>query len=196
MEKYDLLRKLSAKSYVSVTDVSGLLGIKQASARVLCNRYAKEGGLIRLKNNFYLTEQNWEQAGQPELFRIANFLQVPSYISFLTALSLYEVTTQLQQDFFESACLRRSRKIEARERVFVYYKLRKDLYFDFIRKDNIFIAAREKAFMDAVYLFSFGKYALDFGSLDTTRLDKKRLKVIMRKFPVKTRLIAERLCKI
>jgi len=196
MEKYDLLRKLSTKPYVTIADVAGLLGTKPESARVLCNRYAKEGSLIRLKNNFYLTEQRWEAAQRQELFRVANFLQVPSYVSFLTALSLYEVTTQVQQGFFESACLRRSKKIEARGIAFVYYKLKKELYFDFVRTDGIFLATKEKAFMDMVYLYSFGKYAVDFGSIDPARLDKKRLKAIAIKFPARARLIMERLCKI
>jgi len=196
MEKYDILRKLSTKPYITVADVTALLGIKPESARVLCNRYTKEGSLVRLKNNFYLTEQIWEGAQRRDFFRIANFLQVPSYISFLTALSLYEVTTQVQQGFFESACLRRSKTIEERGVTFTYYKLKKELYFDFVRKDNVFIASREKAFMDIAYFSSLGKYSLDSGSIDTLRLDKKRLKAIARKFPVKAQLIAEQLCKI
>ncbi|MEW6068648.1 MAG: hypothetical protein AB1610_10210 [Nitrospirota bacterium] len=108
MTRYQKLRKLREKSYFSIEDLQDLLGIKYESARVLCSRYTKEGIFIRLKKDFYVLNEKWESFTRDDLFRISNILQVPSYISFMTALSFYEVATQVQRDFFESASLRRS----------------------------------------------------------------------------------------
>jgi len=194
--KFKDLQKLGKKLYFGVDDVVQTLEVTPQSARVLCSRYVKEGIFIRLKNNFYVLAQNWAPASRDYFLRLANFLQVPSYISFMSALSLYEVTTQVQRGFFESASLKRSRKFSAHASTFVFYKLQKGLYFDFTKKQEIFIASREKAFLDAVYLYSFGKYRLDFASLDLAKLDMQRIKEVAKPFPEKTRAIVSRLCKI
>lgn len=193
---YLKIQKLRSRHFFTVEDVAILLKEKEKSARVLCSRYMKEGIFVRLKNNFYLLSEAWRSLDQEELFRISNFLQVPSYISFMTALSYYGITTQVQNNFFENVSLKRTKKINAKGRSFYFYKLNKKLYSGFIKKDNFFIATKEKAFMDAVYLFSFGKYKIDFSSLDIRKLDSKKIKSISRVYPLKTRKIAERLCKI
>jgi len=193
---YDRLRQLGEKFYFTVDDVADILNLKQPSARVLCNRYAKRGIFIRLKNNFYLLEQNWKNLSQEDLLRIANLLQVPSYISFTTALSYYEITTQIQRGFIESVCARRSVHFSVKGAKFTFYKLKKEYYFDFIKKGEIFIATKEKAFIDACYLYSFGRYALDFSALNLDKLDKSKIKKLIVKFPVKTQLVVKNICKI
>lgn len=196
MRILDPLRQLNAKPFFSVADVAALLKIKPASARVFCSRYTKEGAFVRLKNNFYLTEQRWDAAARGDFFRIANFLQVPSYVSFLTALAYYEVTTQVPRMFFESACLRRTKSIETRGAQFSYYKLQEPLYFDFIKKNDVFIATPEKALSDALYLVSLGKYKLDFTALSLRKIDRARIKKVLRPFPDRTQQLAKRVCKI
>lgn len=196
MKRYGELLKLKSKPYFTAADVAAVLGIKPASAWVMCSRYVKDGVFVRLKNNFYMLGEDWRNTSREGLFKIANFLQVPSYISFMTALSYYEVTTQVPRDFIESAALRRSVRFEVGGTEFDFYKLKKRYYFDFVKKGDIFIASREKAFVDAVYLFSFGKYKIDFASLDLGKLDKNRMAKLVRAFPKKTAGIAERLCKI
>lgn len=193
---YSKLQELKGKLYFTAQDMADLLKIKPASAKVLCSRYVKNGLFIRLKKNFYALENSWENASQDYSLKIANILQVPSYISFMTALALYDITTQVQRDFFESASLKRSRKFEIGKKEFNFYKLKKLYYFDFIKKDDIFIATKEKAFVDSVYLYSFGKYKIDFSSLDLDKLDKNKINRIARTFPPKTKKIIKRLCKI
>lgn len=196
MPRYQEVQKLKNKLFFTVSDVAGLLAIKPESAWVLCSRYVKNGIFIRLKNNFYILAQNWETLGQEDFFKLANYLQVPSYISFMTALTFYGISTQVQRGFFESASLRRSAQWEAGEATFNFCKLKKRLYFDFNKQGDYFIATREKAFVDAAYLYSFGKYTFDIDSLDLKKLDKKRLKVIAQPFPDKTKKMVRRLCAI
>ena len=194
--KYGQLQKLSERLYFTAGDVAELLKVTVPSARVLCTRYVKKGLFVRLKRNFYVLDQRWKNLSRYERFKIANFLQVPSYISFMTALSFYEVTTQVQRDFYESASLKRSVKFDTKGTVFNYYKMKKDYYFDFIKRDEVFIATPEKAFVDMIYLYSFGKYAVDFASLDMEKLDKGRIKEIAAVFPQKTKNVVRRICRI
>ena len=193
---YEKLQKLSRRLYFTSGDVAELLNLKIESARVLCTRYIRKGLFVRLKKNFYVLDQNWKNYTRDDKFKIANFLQVPSYISCMTALSFYEVTTQVQRDFLESASLKRSVRFETVGTAFNYYKMKKEYYFGFIKREGIFIASPEKAFVDMIYLYSFGKYRVDFSSLDVKKLDPDRMGEITAAFPQKTRNIVKKVCRI
>ena len=190
------LQELSRKIYFTVEDVSQSFGLKPTSARVFCSRHVRQGLFVRLKNNFYTTTWKWENLSRPDLFKIANVLQVPSYISLMTALAYYEVTTQVQNNYFESVCLKRSVTYNVKETVFNYIKLQSRFYGDFVKLDSIFVATREKAFLDAAYLYSFGKYKFDFDSLDLKKLDLKKLASRLKEYPQKTKDTVKRLCGI
>ncbi|MCX8034147.1 MAG: hypothetical protein N3A00_02375 [Thermodesulfovibrio sp.] len=58
------------------------------------------------------------------------------------------------------------------------------------------VCIKEKAFIDEIYLYSFGKYAFDINSIDMGKLDIKRIKSFIKKFPEKTKRLLERICKI
>jgi|YelNatPaOPRAMG01_1025707.scaffolds.fasta_scaffold87778_3 predicted transcriptional regulator of viral defense system len=194
--RYLLLQRLKEKLYFDSKDIAQLFKIKAESSWVLCNRYVKKGIFIRLKKDTYTLSENWNIWEWKNFLKVSNFLQVPSYISFMTALSFYGITTQLQRDFFESASLKRSERFRIKGVIFNFYKLKRKYYFDFVKKDDIFIATPEKAFIDALYLYSFGKYSLDFSSLDLDKLDKIRIKKMMQIYPEKTKALIKKICRI
>lgn len=187
---------LSRKLYFTTEDLAKLFEIKSESAKVLATRYTKKGIFIRLKKDFYVLNQNWQNYSINEYLKLANLLQVPSYISFMTALNFYEITTQLQRNFIESAAQKRTAKFDIQGTLFSYYKLKKSLYFDFIKRDGVFIAIPEKALIDSIYLYSFGKYKIDLNSIDLTKLDKRKLKALIKLYPNKTKIICQKLCRI
>jgi len=194
--KYLELRLLESRFYFTSQDVANLLGIKPSSATVLCSRYVKKGLFIRLKKDFYVMKERWQRNSTSEFFQIANVLQVPSYISLMTALSFYELTTQVQRKFFESVCIKRTAKYEVDGFLFNFYKLKRELYFDFIKQGDFFIATKEKALLDAIYLYSFGKYSFDVSSIDMAKIDLKKIKKLLIKYPERTKGAFERICKI
>lgn len=194
--RYLELRSLRSHLYFTSQDVADVLGIKPSSALVLCTRYVKKGLLIRLKKDLYTLKERWQENSAKDFYRISNILQVPSYISLMTALSFYEVTTQVQRGFFESVCVKRTRRYEIEGIIFNFYKLKRELYFDFTKQGDFFIATKEKAFLDAVYLYSFGKYAFDVDSIDLAKFDIQRMKKLLKKFPKKTKMTVERICRI
>ncbi|MCH8127298.1 hypothetical protein IIC38_15280 [candidate division KSB1 bacterium] len=131
-----------------------------------------------------------------DFYRVGNFLQVPSYLSLLSALSFYEVTTQVHHRFFESVCLKRTVSYEVEGIIFNFMKLKNSYYFDFKKNNNIFMASKEKTFVDSIYLFSFGKYKLDLTAIDLAKLDMERVNKLIAVFPEKTKKVVRRLCGI
>ena len=175
------------KPFFTQHDVAHAIGTKLASAEVLCSRYVKKGLLMRLKRGFYARTETLSHLDQIDLFRIANILQVPSYISLRTALSYYGITPQMQKGFFESISVKRTKTFQIGGLSFHYIKLRPDLYREFIKRDGVFIALPEKAVLDTFYLASLGRYSLDGSSLDLTMIDEGTLAKFSTLYPPKVR---------
>lgn len=192
--RFITLKNRLKRLYFSVEDLGRILGIKQESARVLCTRYTRNGLFVRLKKDLYMLDEKWRTLSKEEFFVISNILQVPSYISFTTALSYYGITTQVQRDYFESASLKRSIEFNINGVIFSYHKIQHTYYFDFVRQNNIFIATPEKAFMDSVYLYSLGRYALDFSAIDMDKLDIKKISSLSEPYPQKTKRLIKKIC--
>jgi len=180
------LRKIS-KLYFGYEELSRTLGISMASARVTASRYVKMGLLVRIKRNLYVLKETWDASGPSEKFMLANLGQTPSYISLLTALDFHNVSTQMQQNYIESIALQRTRTIDIEGTLFRYTKIAAPLYFGFTRLDGFFVASPEKALVDAVYLVSFGRYALDFSSIDPEKINPYEIAKISKPYPCRTK---------
>ena len=185
------LKKIDGLCF-GVEDISKALGISVASARVTASRYARQGVLLRMKKNMYVLREAWNAAGREEKFQLANLGQVPSYISLMTALEYFEMTTQMQRRFFESVAVRKSKEINMNGTLFRYVKVAPDLYNAFKKEKRFFIATPEKALLDAFYLMSYGRYHLDLSSLDATKFDRREIHRLAGKFPLKTKAMLER----
>jgi len=173
--------------YFGYEDVARAFGIGLQSARVTASRYVGMGLLVRLKRNTYVLRSKWDRLDPGERFRLANLGQTPSYISLMTALDYYGLTTQVQRGVVESAAIKRTREITLNDWVFRYTRLSNRLYFGFKKAGNFFIAQPEKALLDACYLASLGRYSLDRHALELDRLDRKAVRRMSQKFPLRTR---------
>lgn len=174
------------KPFLTTEDVSRTLGIGIASSAVVCSRYAKQGLLVRLKKGVYVRKETLPTLRQAQLFQIANFLQVPSYISLTTALAHHGISTQVQRDFVESISVKRTVTFKKAGLHFRYTRIKAELYSGFTKVGGVFVALPEKALLDALYLSSLGRYRLDTSALDTQKLDEQRLFEMARRFPAKT----------
>jgi len=74
--------------------------------------------------------------------------------------------------------------------------INKRFYSGFEKKDNIFMASKEKALLDSVYLSSFGKYRPDFSAIDYNKMDKKEIKKLVKRYPNKTQNYLDKIWKI
>lgn len=174
------------KLYFGYEDIARTLGISQNSAKVTAHRYVKQGMLVRIKRNIYILKERWTNLDREQKFIIANILQVPSYISLTTALDYYEITTQMQRDFIESVAVKRTIKKEIEQTVFNYTKISTGVYRGFLKKRGVFIAEPEKAFLDAAYLMTLGRYNLDMPSIDFSKFDMEKIEHMAKSFPLKT----------
>lgn len=194
--EYQILQSLSEKPFFSTEDVSELLRITPASAHVLCSRYVKKGIFMRPKKNFYILDRNWERYDTSDFFHLANYLQVPSYISCISAMSFHELTTQAPRNWIESVSLKRSIHMDVRDVTFNYYKFEKTLYFDFEKRGDVFIATKEKSVADACHLTAYSRYAVDWHAIETDALDKKHLAEVSAAFPERTKRMIREVCRI
>jgi predicted transcriptional regulator of viral defense system len=188
---YKKLKKIK-KLYFGYEEIARALDIARQSALVTCARLVKSGILIRLKRNMYVLRDRWDNLAREDKFVLTNLIQIPSYISLMTALDYYEVTTQFQRDFIESIAIRRTKEIEVEKNVFKYSKIRTGLYFGFSKVRQFFIASPEKAFLDAIYLMSLKRYSFDLTSINFDKLNIPLLKKIAKKYPPKTQKILEK----
>jgi predicted transcriptional regulator of viral defense system len=189
--KYQELNKIK-KLYFGHEEIARSLGISLKSSRVSANRYVKYGMLVRIKRNIYVLKEKWKILEREDKFILANLAQVPSYISLMTALDYYEISTQMQRDFIESVAVKRTKEIDVENTIFNYAKINTNLYSGFKKENNFFIATPEKAFLDAFYLMSLGRYSFDIASIDFSRLNSREIQKLIKKFPLKTQKSMER----
>jgi predicted transcriptional regulator of viral defense system len=173
------------KLYFGYEEIARSLGVAAASARVSANRYVRQGLLIRLKRNIYAVKDKWDNLSEDELFCLANICQVPSYVSLMTALGYYGITTQVQRKFVESIAVKRTKELIIDGTVFNYVKINKKLYGGFVKKGGFFIAAPEKALLDALYLKSLKRYSFDLGSIDFSKVNMAKLRELAKRYPRK-----------
>ncbi|MHC4183800.1 MAG: type IV toxin-antitoxin system AbiEi family antitoxin domain-containing protein [Planctomycetota bacterium] len=148
--------------------------------------------LVKIKRNIYILKEKWKVLEREEKFTLANLIQVPSYISLMTALDYYEITTQIQRNFIESVAVKRTKETKVENTIFTYSKINTNLYFGFKKEKDFFVATAEKAFLDALYLRSLGRYNFDIDSLDFSKLKRNEIRKIEKKFPVKTQKLLDK----
>ena len=181
--------------YFGYQELARVLEISIDSARVTASRYVQQGFLVRLKRNVYVLRDRWEHLTIPELFTLANIAQSPSYISLLSALSYYDISTQVQRGYVESIAVQRTTIIDVAGIEFSYFKVKPTCYNNFLRYENFFIATPEKAYIDTVYLSWCGNYSIDYSSLDLSKLVRSRIKEIVIHYPEKFKRYLEKTCE-
>lgn len=165
------------KDYLSISDLTQLLGLGEKSIYVSLSRLEKAGVLTRLKNGIYvLADQGID------LKIVANQLYYPSYLSFETALGDLGIVSQKAYTL-TFATTRRSKKDLLGQTEVEYRHLDKELFFGFILKNNLYFAEPEKAFLDQLYMVTLGKAKLDFEELDLHELSFKKAEKMTKKFP-------------
>ncbi|MFQ5964575.1 MAG: hypothetical protein ACE5KZ_09850 [Candidatus Scalinduaceae bacterium] len=180
------------KFYFGHEEISRVLDISLQSSKVSANRYIRKGLLVRIKRNIYVLKEKWKILEREEKFTLANLVQVPSYISLMTALDFYEITTQMQRDYIESIAVKRTKEIEIENTIFNYTKISPNLYIGFKKEKDFFIATPEKAFLDTLYLMSMGRYNFDIASIDFSKLNRDKIKKLVKRFPLKTQKLLDK----
>lgn len=172
MSKIEIYKKLlrSKKQIYTVGDLKKILGLrKDNSIYQAIKRLKKENLLERLTNGVYKLIDT-----PSDDFVIANNLYYPSYISLETALNYYGILIQTPY-IISSITTRRNKLIKQKDKEFIFFHLKGDYFFDYIKERDFLIATPEKALVDTIFFKAIGKSKADFSELVLEHLDKKRL---------------------
>lgn len=158
----------------SVKEFSKIFNVKKATAGVFLSRSSKteNSSFLRVKRGVYILS-----ISPPTKFELANKLYQPSYISFETALSFYNVIPEAIYTI-TSATIKRGKEFDALNSIFKYHKIKKTLFFGYrtkkIKGGTIMIAEKEKALLDYLYLLSLKKRPIN-KRIDLRKININRL---------------------
>lgn len=65
--------------------------------------------------------------------------------------------------------------------------LKKELFFGYILENGKYIAEKEKALLDQLYMVSMGKRAVDIEELDLKDIDREKLEDYAKRFPTQVK---------
>jgi len=187
MKVLNFIKKLQNfnRDYFTISDLEKITGLARPSLRVALSRFTERGVLIRLKRGVYVLSDS-----SFKIEKIANQLYYPSYLSFQSALSYYGILSQLPytQNF---ATTKPPKRFTLGETEIEFRQLKKELYFGYVLKDNIYIAEPEKALLDQLYMVSIGKATLTVKELDLRTIKKSVLKKYAEQFPLGTQKLMQ-----
>lgn len=187
----ELIKKLRDfhKSYFTVSDLEKVLDLDRNSLYVTLNRLVKSGILLRQAKNVYsLFTDSFE------VEKIGNELYFPSYLSFEYALSFYNILLQIPYTI-TFATLRPAKKMTIGGIAVEFSHLKKELFFGYLLVQGKYIAEKEKALLDQLYMVSMGKRSIDIDELDLKDIDRKKLDDYAKRFPVQMRSLVVKVKK-
>jgi len=110
-------------------------------------RYVKSGKLYAIRKGMYVKDKSYDR------FELAIKIYTPSYISMETILSKEGVIFQHYSQIFTATYL--TREIVCDGQTYVFRRLKGSILTNLAgidKKENYFIASKERAFLDMVYL--------------------------------------------
>jgi hypothetical protein len=110
-------------------------------------RYTKMGKLYTIRKGIYAKDKNYDK------LELANKIFTPAYISLETVLSREGIIFQHYDQIFVVSYL--SRKIACDGQTYVFRRIKDNLLTNSLnieKKGNYYIASRERAFLDIIYL--------------------------------------------
>ena len=116
-------------------------------------------------------------------FTMANFLYAPSYISMESALSFYSIITGFPYQI-TSITIKKPKEFAVDGKDYSYSQISTKLFWGWEKKEDFLIATPEKALLDYAYFAQRGLRSLDWGEIDTTRLNKNILSSWAKKFKI------------
>jgi len=110
--------------------------------------YRKKGKLYRIRKGIYTKDKNYNK------FELATKIYTPSYISLETILAKNDIIFQYYKTILVVSYLSREIKVDGKN--IKISKIKDDILTNqkgMIKKDNYFEATKERAFLDALYLY-------------------------------------------
>jgi len=163
MRFLEFKRALKNFTLFSLSDIKS---IDSSFHRRRLNEWQEKGYIKKIIRGYYIFTDI--DINENILFKIANKIYSPSYVSFETALSYYNLIPESIYNF-TSATTRRTYVFNTDIAQFRYHTLKKEYFFGYqlikYRGKAFKIANIEKAIIDYFYIHTDVKTKLDFSSL-------------------------------
>lgn len=150
MKKFDILKIYRLRNTVFTTRDIALIwketDLDTIKARI--NYYVKREKLYAIRRGIYARDKNYDK------LELATKIYTPSYVSLETVLQKEGVIFQYYEAVFVVSYL--SREIFCDNQKYIFRKIKNEALVNNLgveRKENYFIATKERAFLDALYLY-------------------------------------------
>jgi len=134
------------KTVFTTQDLQSIWQENPQTTVIIAKRMVDKELLFKLAKGYYVLNQDYNP------YELANSIISPSYVSFISALSYWDVCFQFTNTIYSVTNLNYSRKIK--DTTYKYYAIKKKLFFNLegvLIKDNISIATPERAILDSFY---------------------------------------------
>lgn len=139
------------KTVFSVNDIAKIIGKPKKYASLVLHRLKKRNLILEIERNKYVLKKT-------NPYVIFSNLVFPSYLSFLTAFSYYNLSTQIAKNIL-IATTKSKKEIKFENYNLKFIKLSKNRFFGYKREKTslgfIFIAEIEKAIIDSLFLIRY-----------------------------------------
>lgn len=189
MKAIELIKSLERfnKPFYSIADIEKITGLPRKSLYVAVKRLVDRGILEKIGTGIYRPFTS-----KKSVEKIAASLYVPNYLSFESSLSRYGVFNLVPYTL-TFATTRKTKRLTVEGRDIEFRQIKRDLFWGYEMKGEIYVAKPEKAFLDLIYLASRGIASLDFDELDVKKLSMTIVKEFLKKFPKYTQKYLDRL---
>ena len=149
------LKSLAHFNKEAVYQLGVWYGLKNTSVDTYISRFLKRKDIFQLKKGLYVSTDFYDKNKDDisYIFSLANILRAPSYISSLTALQYYNLTTEAIHSV-TSVTAKVTRGYRTKAGNFTYQSIKKELFTDFSLangKFDFFISSPAKALFDLLY---------------------------------------------
>ncbi|MBE0433514.1 hypothetical protein IBX73_08620 [candidate division WOR-3 bacterium] len=172
LNSFKVQKKLREKevSVFSPLDFQRIFGVSYFAAKNFINRHTTTGLFTKIRNGLYVVTD-----AKPPNFILANKIYEPSYISFETALSYYNIIPETIYTVF-SATVKPTREFDAMDISYVYHRIKKQLFFAYTARKQggmtFLVAEPAKALVDFLYFVDLRKKDM-LERIDTREVKKK-----------------------
>ncbi len=145
----------------SLVDAEKILRKKRGYSTLFIHRCINKGYIGRVERGLYYVKERHNE------YEIASHIVSPSYVSMVSALAYYGLTTQIPRIVYVISTKRHKTIKGVAGFDIVFRKIKKEMLFGYRKEDdgNIFIAEPEKALVD-IYYFN------DINDMDSSVLER------------------------
>lgn len=176
-------------------DIRRIFNLSTRQSYNLLRQMQKQSFIYNLQKGKYLLTE-FDSLNKYSIYTIASNLYYPSYISFISALSFYQLTDQLSKTIFLTVVISKPKFI-LQNTTLQFVKLSSNRFFGYRKEQNqedeFFIAEPEKAILDCLFLpYYSGGLPVIFGALNNLKpIDTQKL--IEYALKMKSKILLKRL---